>query len=161
PDDTETDQVDSMDEQDLETAESEAAAYLDALIQATVFQDADTFIDRAPESYTEEKKESEAETQRDLYKETYIQNNKQNMKNQNADVTEEEIEDLADAFLHALSTTEYEIVEANAESADNIIVTLSIEGIDDTSIYQETEQEIIELHEDGVIADDELVSKNL
>lgn len=156
---TETAEQEPLSDEEQETLENESAAYLDALIQATVFQDAEEFINRAPDSYSEEEKTSEAETQRDFFREMYIQNTQQNMLE--ANVTEEEITDLAEAFMHALSTTDYEIVGADAESADNIIVTVSIEGINDTSVNLETEQELIALYEDGEVADDEIESKNL
>ena len=156
---TETAEQEPLSDEEQETLENESAAYLDALIQATVFQDAEEFINRAPDSYPEEEKTSEAETQRDFFREMYIQNTQQNMLE--ANVTEEEITDLAEAFMHALSTTDYEIVGADAESADNIIVTVSIEGINDTSVNLETEQELIALYEDGEVADDEIESKNL
>ncbi|GAB3798968.1 DUF6612 family protein [Virgibacillus kimchii] len=149
----------SISDEERETLETEAAAYLDALIQATVFQNAEEFINRAPDNYPEEEKVSEAEMQRDFFKEIYIQNTQQNMAG--ANVTEEEIIDLADAFIHALSTTEYEITGADAQSAENITVTVSVEGFSDTSVYLETEQELIALYEEGEIADDELDSKNL
>lgn len=157
--DTEMAEQDPLDDEERETLETEAAAYLDALIQATVFQDAEEFINRAPDVYTEEEKASEAETQRDFFKEMYIQNTQQNMLD--ANVTEEEIQDLADAFMHALSTTDYEVVDAYAESAEDIVVTVSVEGISDTSVYLETEQELIMLYEDGEITADEIESKNL
>jgi len=76
-------------------------------------------------------------------------------------VTEQEIIELADAVMYALSTADYEIVEAQAESADSIMVTVSIEGISDTSIYQEVDQELLELIEDGDIARDEVDSKTI
>lgn len=158
-DNTDIAEMDSLNEEEQEIMANEAAAYLDALIQATVFQDAEEFINRAPDSYTDEEKESEAETQRDYFREIYIQNTQQNM--QGSSVTEDEVMELADAFLHALSTTEYEIAGAYAESADNIIVTVAIEGIDDTSVYIKTEEDLVALYEDGELADDEIDAKNI
>ncbi|WP_152657969.1 DUF6612 family protein [Oceanobacillus sp. CFH 90083] len=153
------DSTEVLSDAERKALETEASAYLDALIQATVFQNAEEFINRAPDNYSEDEKKTEAETQRDFFKSTYIQNTEQNM--QSANVTGEEIIELADAVMYALSTAEYEMVDAHAESTDNIIVTISVKGISDTSIYQETEQELIRLYEDGEITNDEIDSKNL
>ncbi|WP_080873865.1 DUF6612 family protein [Oceanobacillus timonensis] len=158
-DPVETTEQDELSAEEKETLEAEASDYLDALIQATVFQDAEASMDLLPDSYSEEEKKTEAETQRDMFKDIYIQNTEQNM--QGANVTEEEVTDLADAVMYALSTTDYEIMDAHAESVDNIVVTISVEGIDDTSIYQETDQELLELYENGEIADEEIDSKNM
>ncbi|MEF3327476.1 MULTISPECIES: DUF6612 family protein [Oceanobacillus] len=146
-------------EEERETLETGASDYLDALIQATVFQDAEASIERLPDTYSEEEKTTEAETQRDMFKDIYIQNTERNM--QGTNVTEQEIIELADAVMYALSTADYEIVEAQAESADSIMVTVSIEGISDTSIYQEVDQELLELIENGDITREEVDSKTI
>src|SRR5699024_8132919 len=104
-------------------------------------------------------KESDAEMQKEVFKETYIQNTLGNLAG--TDVSEEDVEELADAFLHALSQTKYEVVEKDAMDEDNIGVTLSVEGIDDPAIYKEVENELDELYEDGEIDDDELETKNI
>ncbi|WP_040982644.1 DUF6612 family protein [Oceanobacillus jeddahense] len=158
-DPVETTEQDNLSEEERETLEAEASDYLDALIQATVFQDAEAAIDRLPDGYSEDNKQTEAEMQRDMFKEIYIQNTEQNM--QGANIEEEDITDLADAVMGALSTTEYEIVDAHAEASDDIVVTISVEGISDTSINQEVEQELFTLYTDGEIEDDELDSKNI
>src|SRR5690625_2259408 len=71
----------------------EAASYLDALIQATVFQDVDGFVSAAPESMSKEDSQEEAEVQRDFFKEIYIENTRANM--EGTGVTDEQIETLA------------------------------------------------------------------
>src|SRR5699024_3991395 len=64
-------------------------------------------------------------------------------------------------LLHALSQTKYEVIEKDALDEDNIVVTLSVEGIDDPAIYEEVENELGELYEEGEIDDDELDTKNI
>src|SRR5699024_2669687 len=66
-------------DQDRSDLEKEASEYVDALILATVFQDADGFIEKAPDSMSDEDKKSEAEMQADFFKEIYIENTKNNL----------------------------------------------------------------------------------
>lgn len=146
-------------DEDKELYEKEAAEYVDALIQATVFQDADKFIKKAPKSMSEEDKKSEAEVQRDFFKEIYIQNTKDNM--EGTGVTDKEISDLADAFLKALSTTKYEIVDSEAISDEDFVVTVSIQGIDDSKVYQDTEDQLYDVVMKEDFSEDEIFSKNM
>lgn len=148
-----------LSDEEKELYEEEAAAYLDALIQATVFQNAEGFVEKAPDSMTKEDKEAEAEIQRDFFKEMYSQNTKTNM--EGLGVSDEEISDLTDAFLEALSITKYEIVGAEAISSEDIVVTVSIEGLDDAKIYEETDEQLYDEFMENEMTEDELVSKNM
>src|SRR5699024_11632528 len=69
-------------------------------------------------TYPEDSKESDAEMQKEFFKETYIQNTLGNLAG--TDVSEGDVEELADAFLHALSQTKYEVIEKDALDQDNI-----------------------------------------
>lgn len=137
----------------------EATEYVDALIKATVFQDADEFIKKAPKSMSEEDKKAEAEVQRDFFKKIYIQNTKDNM--EGTGVTDDEINGLAEAFLKALSTTKYEIVDSEAISDEDFVVTVSIQGIDDGQVYKDTEEQLYEIFRKKDISEDEIISKNM
>src|SRR5699024_3041795 len=148
-----------LSDEEKELYEEEAAAYLDALIQATVFQNAEGFVEKAPDSMTKEDKEAEAEIQRDFFKEMYSQNTKTNM--EGLGVSDEEISDLTDAFLEALSITKYEIVGAEAISSEDIVVTVSIEGLDAAKIYEETDKQLYDEFMENEMTEDELVSKNM
>ena len=164
PDDSDSsenslDEEEDENDEELEDVEDDAADYLEALIEATVFQDEEKFVDKVPDTYPEDSKESDAEMQKEFFKETYIQNTLGNLAG--TDVSEEDVEELADAFLHALSQTKYEVIEKDALDEDNIVVTLSVEGIDDPAIYKEVEKELGELYEEGEIDDDELDTKNI
>ena len=148
-----------LSEKDKELYESEAAAYVEALIEATVFQDVDGFIEKAPDSMSDKDKQDEAELQRDFFKQTYQENTQSNM--EGTGVTEEEILDLTDAFLQALGTTEYEIVDAEATTSEDIIVTVSISGLDDEGIYLETEDQLFDAFVEENLEEDEIFSKNI
>ena len=149
----------NLKDEDKELYAKEAAEYVDALIQATVFQDADEFIKKAPKSMSEEDKKAEAEVQRDFFKEIYIQNTKDNM--EGTGVTDDEINGLAEAFLKALSTTKYEIVDSEAISDEDFVVTVSIQGIDDAQVYKDTEDQLYEVFKKEDISEDEIISKNM
>ena len=149
----------NLKDEDKELYAKEAAEYVDALIQATVFQDADEFIKKAPKSMSEEDKKAEAEVQRDFFKEIYIQNTKDNM--EGTGVTDDEINGLAEAFLKALSTTKYEIVDSEAISDEDFVVTVSIQGIDDAQVYKDTEDQLYKVFKKEDISEDEIISKNM
>src|SRR5699024_9116779 len=73
PDDSDSSE-NSLDEEDendeeLEEVEDDAADYLEALIEATVFQDEEKFVDKVPDTYPEDSKESDAEMQKEFFKE--------------------------------------------------------------------------------------------
>lgn len=139
--------------------EDEAAEYLDALIQATVYQDRDGFVKAAPDYMTKEDSENEAEVQQVFFRQAYVDNTQLNM--EGSGVTEDEVEDLTDAFLQALEKTEYEIAGAEAIDDEEVIVTVAVKGINDTKIYQDTDDEISELIESGELEEEDFISKNL
>src|SRR5699024_431050 len=125
PDDSDSsenslDEEEDENDEELEDVEDDAADYLEALIEATVFQDEEKFVDKVPDTYPEDSKESDAEMQKEFFKETYIQNTLGNLAG--TDVSEEDVEELADAFLHALSQTKYEVIEKDALDEDNIVL---------------------------------------
>ncbi|MEI3605981.1 DUF6612 family protein [Pseudogracilibacillus sp. SE30717A] len=152
-------EMEDFDEEELKVFEEEASAYVDALIQATVFQNEEEFIKKAPDSMSKSDKEDEAEIQKHFFKEMYIENTKTNM--EGTGVTDKEISDLADAFLKALSKTKYEIVSAEAYSPENIVVTISIQGIDDAKVYDDTEDQLYDAFADGEFDEEDVVSKNM
>ncbi len=153
----EKDKSHALSKKDEKKYEEEASAYVDALIQATVFQNVDKYMEKAPDS--KEDKKSDGQMQKNLFKDFYIQNTKQNM--QGSSVSDKQINDLADAFLGALSKTKYEIVDVTVQTERDIAVTVSVEGIDDASIYQEAGQELKELYENEEIGKEELDAKNI
>ena len=137
----------------------EAGAYVDALIQATIFQDADGFVDAAPQSMSKDSSQEEGELQRDFFKEIYIENTKANM--EGTGVTDDEIDDLADAFLGALGKTNYEVVDVEESGADSATVTVSVEGINDSKVYADTDVKLDELIEAEEVTEDNFIEKNM
>src|SRR5699024_7543717 len=122
-------------------------------------QDEKGFIDRAPNSMSTKDKETEAEIQREYFKEIYSENTKNNM--QGFDVTDKEIEELTDSFLSALAKTKYKISGSKATSEEEIIVTVSAEGIDEAKIYADTEKDVKDVVKEKKLNQKEAVSKNI
>lgn len=149
----------SLSGEEKETMEKDAGKYLEALIEATVFQDKEAFIKNVPDSYPEESIESDADLQKDFFKETYIQNTLANF--EGTDVSEEQVEELADAFMEALSQTKYEVIDQEAQDEETVIVTISVEGINDQAIYAKVDEKLQELDEAGELDGENLDKKNI
>lgn len=139
--------------------EQEAIEYLDGLIQATIYQNADGFVDSESNLMSEKEKRELGEMEKELFKEIYIQNTKRNM--EGSGVTDEQINDLADAFIKALSTTKYEILDATFTSDREVEITLEVEGIDDGSIYSEVDEELYRAIMDGKVEEEDLATVNI
>ena len=148
-----------LDDKETAALEKDASAYVDALIQATVFQDEKGFIEKAPESMSDDDKKSEAKLQKGYFKDIYAQNTKANM--EGLDVSDEEIDNLTDAFLGHSKHTSYKIAGAKLKSDEEVVVTVSVEGIDDQKVYADTEEELNKVIKKGKIKQDELISKNI
>ncbi|GAE30256.1 DUF6612 family protein [Halalkalibacter hemicellulosilyticus] len=131
---------------EIEVIEEEAATYVDALIQATVFQNADGFGEIVAGSRSDDDKQADGEFQRDSFVEFYRQNTKRNMGDH---VSDELIDELADSYMNALSQTDYEVIDAQLIDDEQIIVTLSITGLFDSLIMYEIEHELTEAIELG------------
>lgn len=150
----------NLDDDTKKTLEKEASAYVDALIQATVFQDEKGFKEKAPKSMDKKDVEEEAKTQKEFFKEIYRDNTKANMEGTGA--SDKDIDKLTDAFMEALGKTKYKMADAKATSGTQVVVTVSVEGIDDQAIYADTEKQLYEVIEKEQISDEaEAVSKNL
>ncbi|MED4534319.1 hypothetical protein [Metabacillus fastidiosus] len=149
----------SLNTEEGEIQEKEAAAYVDALIQATVFQNAEKYAEKAPGPESSEEKQKDGSTQKGFFKEIYKQNTKQNMTG--LPVTDEQVDKLTDAFLKALSVTEYEVIEAKAQSADKVKVTVSVKGFDDNLVNNKTEAELTQFISENKVGKEELVAKSM
>lgn len=144
---------DKLENPELEKA---AAAYLDGLIQATVFQD----IEEAVRVSNETLDESEAELHQSFFREIYIDNTKANMID--VSIEDDVFEDLADGFFAGLAKTNYEVIDATyAVIEDSVIVTIEVEGIDDQAIYQQVEEDLSKKLEDKDVSAEEFVELNL
>lgn len=131
----------SIKDEDIETVEKEAKAYVDALIQATIYQDVDQFIERAPGSMSDEDKTSEGEIQQTMFKEILQENLALNLGQ--IGISDEQIEKLTKGYIESIATAEYEMIGAKVDG-DEIIVTLEISGINESAIYDEAELKALE-----------------
>ncbi|MCR6109184.1 hypothetical protein HXA35_02350 [Bacillus sp. A301a_S52] len=138
--------------------EEEAADYLEALIEATVFQNAEDFSEKAAGSQSPEDKQREGDQQKESFKEFYRLNTDANMGEL---VSSESIDALTDAFMEALSQTSYEVVDSQLTSNQQIVVTLSIEGLQDWAVQSVAEQQLIEEVEAGDVDQEDIFERNV
>ncbi|UTR13182.1 hypothetical protein MM221_10995 [Salipaludibacillus sp. LMS25] len=138
--------------------EDEAANYLEALIEATVYQNAEDFGENAAGSGSPEEKQSEGDHQKESFKEFYRQNTEENM---GEVVSSDAIDALTDAFMEALSQTSYEVVDSQLVSNEQIVVTLSIEGLQDWAIQSIVEKKLIEEVEAGDVEQEDIFERNV
>ncbi|MBA4536353.1 hypothetical protein H1Z61_04150 [Bacillus aquiflavi] len=149
----------TLSKEEQETYEKEAANYVSALIQATVYQNVDGYVENAPDTESQEEKVKSAEHQKSAFRSIYIENGKNTMQSVGAEVSDSQFETLADGFLNALSKTKYEIVGAKAEGNDSFVVTLKIEGFNDGKLISETQAPIQEQFQQGNLTEQEFVDK--
>lgn len=124
---------DPLTEENIATLEAEAQDYLDAFIQATVYQNEALFIERAPNSMDEVDKEEEALHWKEAFHEMYTQFI---MDSFHFPVEYKgEVEEVTNAFMNALQVTEYEMVESTYIGDDLFAVTLLVNGIDEDAIF--------------------------
>ncbi|WP_156323864.1 hypothetical protein [Bacillus sp. JCM 19034] len=140
-----------LSDEEIEEMQEEAANYVDALVQATVFQNADGFGDQVAGSHSVEEKQASGEMQRDMFVEFYRQNTKMNMGEY---VSDELIDELTDAFMHAISQTSYEVIDSQIISDEQFVVTLSITGMLESTIMEDIENQLIEEIEQGTVDGD-------
>ena len=137
-----------------------AGEYVEALIYATVYQDEKAFVSSAPESMPEKEAKEHAKLQKESFREIYKSNTKNNMAGLN--VTEEQFDQLTDAFLDAISKAEFKVLTSTATDPENVVVTVSINGINNTKVYEDTEKKLEEaVAADEGMSQDDIVSKNL
>lgn len=156
--DTNSEEV-TMSDEEVAKAEQEASDYVDALIQATVFQDVEKYVDKAPGPQTEDEKREDGTLQQTMFRDIYERNTMANMKE--SGVTEKQVTDFATAFMKALSVTTYEMGDAKMLSDDAIQVTVSARGFDDVHLNLEVEKVLIEEHEAGKIEETDLLNRNV
>lgn len=148
-----------LDNEDQEAYEEEAMDYLEAMIQATVFQNAEKYAEVVPGPGSDDEKLEQGETEVEQFREIYIQNTESNMGS--FEVSDEAIENLADSFLGAMEQTKYEIEEAEADSETEISVTITVQGINDGAVYEEVEQELAKEAEEGEIKEEDIAERNI
>lgn len=138
--------------------EEEAAAYLDAIIQATVYQNAEGFVELAPESMGADRIKSDAAIFQDTFKSIYVENSKEAWGWTDVKIPDEQHEALAEAFLNAIAKTEYEVIEQK-KSDTGVIVTLLVHGMNDTAINEKAAIEMIRLIETEEMSQEKALEK--
>jgi hypothetical protein len=76
-------------------------------------------------------------------------------------VSSDAIDALTDAFMEALSQTSYEVVDSQLTSNQQIVVTLSIEGLQDWAVQSVAEQQLIEEVEAGDVDQEDIFERNV
>src|SRR5699024_4282220 len=137
--------------------EEKAKAYVEAIIQAIVFQDVDAAVDVSQGTMTKE----DADVQKTFFRDVYIDNTRINMGG--VEVEDSYLEDLADAFLSAIGKTSYQVLDAEYDGIEQIVfVTIEVEGMNDMAINAQTEEDMMEfLDEHTDVPMEEMVEKNL
>ncbi len=144
---------------EIEQYEKEAGQYVDALIQATVFQNVGEYVKRVPGSQSEEKKREDGAFQQMFFRAIYEENTLDNIAE--AGVTKAQVRAFTDAFLDALTITKYEIENTSLQSDDTIEVTVSIQGIDNNAINEKVGKVAMAKYESGQLKEEEFVDRNL
>ncbi|WP_054950776.1 DUF6612 family protein [Numidum massiliense] len=148
-----------LSKKESKTYEQEATDYLEAMIQATVYQNVDGYVENIPGSQSKKEKREDGEAEKLLFVEFYKQNLQNSLQQSGEKIEDKQLDAVADAFLNALSQTKYKIVDAKAKSADEIIVRLDIEGFNDTAINEEIFPPLAQQYEDGKISTEEFTKK--
>lgn len=141
-----------------EINEEDAADYLDALIQATIYQDVDSYTKTLPETMQGSSSKDDGELQRDMFKHYYIENTKQNM--EGLEIEDEAIEALGEAFIGALGKTKYDRVSTEIVE-DRVVVTLSVQGINESKTYEEVGKKMEEIAGNENLEMEELIKKDI
>lgn len=150
-------------EQDLlkeaKTYEKEASDYADALIQATVFQNSDLYAKKVPGKQSPKDKREEGKT----HQESFRASLKEELMRDMGDfgVSEEEIDQLTDATLQALSKTKYKVVDAKFREPDKIRVNLLVSGLEDSRINIEVMDKLVKELEKGKLNEADLLKRNV
>lgn len=110
-----------------EQYEQEAADYVDAMIQATVFQNEEEYAARAPGDQSEDEKKEEGAKQKDEFGDLFKMFFGLGLEELN--VNEDVIEEASAAYLKLLQGSNYLMLESNAQSEDTFEVVVSVEGI--------------------------------
>ncbi|UAC48058.1 hypothetical protein K6959_15965 [Bacillus aquiflavi] len=142
--------------EEKELYEQEAANYLDALIQATVYQNVEGYVEKVPGSQSIEEKQKDGEFQKNLFIGIYIENTKRNIPG----ADDQQIEALANAFMNALKNTRYKVIGAKADKDHFFKVTLEIEGIDQAKLNHEVQMTLMDEMSKGSITQKDLSKRD-
>ncbi|GAF16206.1 antigen 332 [Bacillus sp. JCM 19046] len=143
-----------------EQYEQESQDYVDALIQAGVFQNVDEYVERVPGEEEEDEKRASGEDYQQSFRDEFQLG--LSLGFEGLDLSDEIINDYADAFLSQFAKTNYLILDSSAMSEDTFMVEVSIEGLDMLAIDRELDllltEELSNGNYDENITEEELIS---
>jgi len=100
----------------------EAEQYVDALIQATVYQNTDQFVAKHPNQQDKKQVKEKGEFQKSSFVEFFETNFKGALSSLSSNITDEQLNEVSSAFLKALSSTKYKIKDAAYSDEDDAYV---------------------------------------
>ncbi len=141
---------------ELELHTLEAQLYVDALIQATVFQDVEAFVNLHPYSTDMEFVRKKGENHRTMFNDIFISDFMRGF-NQNSIshfISDEQANEFMEAFLSALSQTRYYTEGAIYDETNDIfLVSVSIEGFSIEKLITEVLLPIAYRFENGELSE--------
>ncbi|MCG1020886.1 DUF6612 family protein [Sutcliffiella horikoshii] len=141
-------------EKELHTLE--AQLYVDALIQATVFQDVEAFVNLHPYSTDMELVREKGENHRQMFKDIFISDFMRGFNENSIShfISDEQANEFMEAFLSALSQTRYYTEGATYDSTNDIfLVSVSIEGFSIEKLITEVLLPIAYRFENGELSE--------
>ncbi|WP_078392525.1 hypothetical protein [Shouchella patagoniensis] len=120
-----------------EQYEQEASDYIEALIQAGVYQNVDEFVERMPVEEDEDRKKEMGEEYKEAFRDDFQAGIALGF--EELELSDELIDSYTEAWLSLLKSTNYLIIDASASSEDTFYVEVSIEGLDMFAVERELE----------------------
>lgn len=143
-----------------EQYEQESMDYIEAMIQAGVFQNVDEYVERVPGDADEEEKREAGESYQQSFRDEFQLGI--NLGFEGLDLSDELINDYADAMLSQFAKTNYLILDSSAISEDTFMVEVSIEGLDMLAVDRELDllltEELSNGNYDENITDEEIIA---
>lgn len=143
-----------------EASAQEAAEYVDALIQATVYQNTEEFMKRHPEAPDQEAVRKRGDFQKSAFVEIYKSNTANNFQGLPAAVSEDQINLYTEGFLAAIKQTKYKVNDAvyNPDT-DSYRVDLEIQGFSENRVLAEAVQPVMQKQQNGELTNEEFVDE--
>ncbi|MGX1195365.1 DUF6612 family protein [Metabacillus sp. SLBN-84] len=143
-----------------EASAQEAAKYVDALIQATVYQNTDEFMKRHPEAPEQEAVKKRGDFQKSAFVEIYKSNTANNFQGLPTAVSEDQINLYTEGFLAAIKQTKYKVNGAvyNPDT-DSYTVDLEIQGFSENRLLAEAVQPVMQKQQNGELTNEEFVDE--
>nr|WP_280146991.1 DUF6612 family protein [Priestia megaterium]MDH3173783.1 hypothetical protein [Priestia megaterium] len=138
----------------------EAEQYVDALIQATVYQNTDQFVAKHPNQEDKKQVKEKGEFQKSSFVEFFETNFKGALSSLSSNITDEQLNEISRAFLKALSSTKYKIKDAAYSAEDDAyVVQVEIQGFNDASVLAEVMTPLAEKYQAGELSNEQLVNE--